>query len=199
MFQEIFKTYREVHELQADLSMPHGDGAMGRFVGDRNLAMIPMYYLGLDFSGLLDAGIDWDIVTFPKWEDQGDVAAFADGHWLGISAYSEHKPQVFKIIEFLLTDEEIVRKLYYPEESVYTDEQFFEVATEIEDPRVEGKNLEAIYKYPAPPAPEGRSKYEEVAVSTLLDFLDDFLNSTDDVNTFLRELSEETESGGPRS
>lgn len=194
-FQTIFETYKEVHELQEDPDIGHGDDSYGRFISDQNLAMIPMYYLGLDFSGLLeatDAGMEWDIVTFPKWEEQEDVAGFADGHWLGVSAYSEYKPQVFKIIEFLLSDEEVLRKIYYPEESVYTDDQFFEVAKDLKDPRVEDKNLEALYKYPAPPAPKGRSKYEELAVSTVNNMLDDFLNSPTDVNTFLRELTEET-------
>lgn len=194
-FQEVFETYKEVHELQEESTAPHGDNAYPKFITDQTLAMIPMYFLGLDWTGLLEAqdgGLDWDIVTFPKWEGQGDVAAFADGYWLGISAYSDYKPQVYKIIEFLVSEEQVLHKIRYPEESVYTDDDFFAISGDLQDERLENKNMEALYKYPAPPAPEARSEYEELAKTTLSEMMGDFLNSADDVNTFLRELTEET-------
>src|SRR5690625_4140316 len=83
-FQNIFEVYKEVHELQEEPTDPHGDGAYPKFITDQTLAMLPMYFLGLEWTGLLDAqdsGLDWDIVTFPKWEGQGDISAFADGYW----------------------------------------------------------------------------------------------------------------------
>lgn len=97
------------------------------------------------------------------------------------------------MIEFLLSDEEIVRKIRYPEESVYLDEQFLAVADDLRNPLLEDKNMEALYKYPAPLAPEGRSRYEELAKSVVNEMLPQFLDSSQDVNSFLRELQEETE------
>src|SRR5699024_2531146 len=122
----------------------HSDTTRAQFMSDQTIAMLPMYFIGLDWTGLFEAqeaGFDWDLVTFPRWDEQGDVAAFADGYWVGISAFSEYKPQVFKIIEFLLSDEEVLRKIRYPEESVYTDDEFFAIAGEKQSPYLEDKNV----------------------------------------------------------
>ncbi len=194
-FRHIFDTYKQADDLLIEAST-HGDNARNRFVADQDLAMIPMYFIGLEWTGLLEAeeqGMNWDIVTFPKWEEQGDVSAFADGYWIGVSAISEHKDQAFKVIEFLLSDEEIIRKIRYPEESVYADEEFFEQAEHIRSPLLNDKNMEALIKYPAPPAPDGRSQYEDLALEIVGEKVSDFLESGQDVNTFLRELQEEIE------
>lgn len=194
-FQRIFEIYKEVDELQGEDSI-HGDAASGLFISERNLAMIPMYFLGLDWTGLLQEpgeGIEWDLVTFPKWEEQEDVSAFADGYWLGVSAHSEYKEQAFKVIEFLVGEDEIMKKIRYPEESVYIDDAFLEKADHIRDPLLDDKNMEALYKYPAPEATEGLSIYEEVAKSVLNAQIGEYLSTNKDVNTFLRELQEETE------
>jgi len=193
--QKILETYKEVDQLQTEGSA-HGDDAYGRFISERDIAMIPMYFLGLDWTGLLEEtgeGINWDIVTFPKWEEQGDVSAFADGYWLGVTDHTEHKEQAFKVIEFLLSEDEVKRKIRYPEESVYTDDAFLEKADDIRDPLLDDKNMEALYKYPAPEASEGLSPYEETAKDVLAEGMGDFLEENQDVNTFLRELQEETE------
>lgn len=87
-FQDVFATYQHVDEFQGGESSVHGDSATSLFISEQRLAMLPMYFLGLDWTGLLEAqeqGMNWDIVTFPKWEGQEDVSAFADGYWLGIS------------------------------------------------------------------------------------------------------------------
>lgn len=195
MFKHIFETYKRVDALQPDESV-HGDNAMGKFISEQNLAMLPMYFLGIDWTGLIQEpgqGVNWDIVTFPKWKEQEDVSAFADGYWLGVSAFSKHQEQAFKVIEFLLSDEEIMRKIRYPEESVYIDEAFLSKAEHLRNPLLSDKNMEALYKYPAPKAPDGRSRYEEIAKSVVNEKLGEFLSSSKDINTFLRELQEETE------
>lgn len=194
-FQHIFEIYKRVDALQVEDSV-HGDSAMDRFISEQNVAMLPMYFLGIDWTGLMQEdgqGINWDIVTFPKWEEQGDVSAFADGYWLGVSAYSEHKEQVFKVIEFLLSDEEVIRKIRYPEESIYIDDEFLEKSDHIRNPLLDDKNMEALYKYPAPPASDGISIYEEIAKSVVSEKLGEYLSTSMDVVTFLRELQEETE------
>lgn len=193
----ILETYKRVNEFQEDPGNPrHGDGAATHFIGEQRLAMLPMYFLGLEWTGLLDAqeqGLNWDIVTFPKWEGQGDVSGFNDGYWIGVSSASEVKPQALKVIEFLLSDEQVKNKIRYPEESIYTDEQFFAMSEDMRDPLLADKNVEALYKHPAPPAPEGRSKYEEIAKGVLSERLNEFLTTNIDVNTLLRELQEEAE------
>ncbi|MFS0612353.1 extracellular solute-binding protein [Lederbergia ruris] len=193
--KDILETYKKVNEFQQGDPL-HGDGAIDQFIAEQTLAMVPMYFLGLDWTGLLEAqeqGMNWDIVTFPKWKDQGDVSAFSDGYWVGVTSASEHKEQAFKVIEFLLSNEQVAHKIRYPEESVYTDELFFSMAEDIRNPLLADKNMESLYKYPAPPAPDGRSKYEEIAKTVLSEQLNEFLTSDIDVNTFLRELQEETE------
>lgn len=198
-FSELFKVYEQVyHEL--DLENPIIND-VGQFVGDQTLAMLPIYYLYSDWTGLKTAteeGMNWDIVTFPVWDKDNPRGVIGGGRWLGLTDFAENKDAAFKVLEFWLSRERVGDILEGAVSIPFTPEMTMEYVSEVGlDEQVADKNIEALFKYPGSEEKVDISKYQYDVYPIFTERLEEFINPSDgvkqDINSLLRELQEETE------
>jgi len=106
---EFKKTFNELYE-QKGMSFYIYEHPFG--FSDGQAAMYAGHYLGdINPSGFRDRPFtppykgDWDLVSFPVFEDAPDTGPLADYYLLGIPRNSQKKPEAFQLIAHLLSDE----------------------------------------------------------------------------------------------
>lgn len=190
-FADLFRLYEEVYINQG---VDPATSAITAFIGDRNLAMLPTYFLYSGWTGLQTAteeGMNWDIVTFPIWDKDHQYGAMAGGRWLAVTDYSEYKDQAFQVMAFWLDRERVVEitesTLTVPYNPSATQEFIDEHGV---DELIQDKNISALFKYPTLENRHEVSKYQYDLYPLVLEYIDDFIQGGKDINTLLRELNE---------
>jgi multiple sugar transport system substrate-binding protein len=167
------------------------------FLGDLNVAMsINWNAYGWTTAVAEEQGLNWDVVTQPVWEDQPDIGDGAAGFMIAVTsqAVEEKEKAIFEVIEFLLSEEY--------QTWVAADDGW---ATVLNDPDVqdalgadmdglEGKNIESAFLLESNPGVpiEERSPYAD-RYEAMWDGIIEFAELETDINTFLRQVTEETE------
>lgn len=172
--------------------VPEETSAYGPFL-DGTLAMLPRFFV----RPTEEDGIDWDIVTFPQWEENLGTGPPADGWGLGIAATSEHKEAAFEVLELLYSDEYIMDLAETPLNAPYPDlhesGESIDHLNEDDHGHFMDKNLEALSELDPADAPKIRSKYDSGVADVMSSMIYDYLDSGQDMNTFLREIREQEE------
>lgn len=197
-FTELFKLYEQVY---IDQDQEPNLEAIGPFVGEQNLAMVPIYYLYTGWTGLQSAseeGMDWDLVTFPSWDKDDLRTPMVGGQWMAVSDFSEHKHEALEVIKFLLGPEMISTITETPVSVPFNSEAMVEIIDNTEfDEVIDEKNIEALFKNPTLDKEANRSKYESLIYNVLVEKVNEFIlqeeGAPSDVNTALRELQEAAE------
>lgn len=190
--EEAFTNFFTMIDKMANIpgNLPEGDEQIFKTWGgaftEGNIAMMPYYGPSLYF---LDTdGLDWDVVTYPTWDDQPGVGPLANGHANAISPHTEHKDAAFQVISYLASEEYQMMLAKEGEAPSVVNQDILDVfAEEVEG--VEDLNLEAFFAIDPSLGPENVSKYDEFV--GLWDKAGEFIESGDDVNTFLRKLDDE--------
>lgn len=130
-----------------------------------------------------------DIVTYPVWEGREGLNPVPNGGGYAITEPSEHKEEVFKIVEYLLSDEYQLERSKEGQASVLVSEEVND-AFASDNPKRTGKNLESLFLNEYATGPEKTSKY---GVPGLWTAPIDFIESGQDVNEFLRVFQEQGE------
>lgn len=198
-FKEMFGLYKKVYDLPNAKPILQG-GAVSEFIGEQTLAMVPIFYLGASWTGMVDAtnqGLNWDMVSFPSWEGEEPVAPLVGGAWSGVTKASKHKNAAFKVLKFWHTSKQIGAFLTSPMAAPYTPEKVSGYMEEHADqipPKMKDKNLEALFSHPTIKEQPERSQYEDLIYPLLLEeveaFIDPEKGGSKDINTILRELQE---------
>lgn len=161
----------------------------GVFRQQRNVAMMGIWSL---IGGLSqDEDFNWDLVSYPTWPDRPGISRPSQAANLGISAFSPHQDQAFKVIEYLLTDEYQTFKagnrgqasvLVNPE----TNANLFAEMIE-ERPWLAEKNLQALTRLDFPTDLKIHSKYNSRGMLPLHVWL---FEGEMDINTILNTAQE---------
>lgn len=93
LMEELFNIQGNYPERPSDLN--------GAFM-EGNLAMYADPGNGLSYA---DAPFEWDMVTYPVWEDLPDMGPSSNSEVIGITTTSEHPEEAFQVIDFLLSDD----------------------------------------------------------------------------------------------
>lgn len=172
--------------------VPEEMSPYGAFL-EGTLAMLPRWFL----RPAVEDGIDWDIVTFPQWEENLGTGPTPEGWGLGITATSEHKEEAFEVLELLFSDEHIMdlaeTPLHAPYPHLHDSGASIAHLNEEDHGHFMDKNLEALSKLTPAGAPESRSKYDSAATNAMGGIAYQYLDSGKDINTFLREVREQEE------
>lgn len=167
---------------------PEGDA----WTESRTLAMRPLW---LDMGTPED--LNFDIVTFPQWEDAPNVGPLAGGWGLGITEPSQHKDEAMEVMKFLYSDEHIgflgESPIHAPFKHLFEEKDIDGMLVGERLEKFKGKNLQALYKLEAAGGPESRSEFDVGAFQQIERLGQDFIESGQDVNTFIRELTEKEE------
>lgn len=166
------------------------DQDWGGFMNDQNLAMVPLFDVHIWLSNVeKDTGLDWDMVTYPVWEDRPDKGPKANAGGLAIAETSEHKQEAFEVLAYLLSDEWQMMRSKKGFATVLNDEEIQEAfSTEVEG--LKEKNMQAVFNLQDTAGPEKLSAYEEVG--NIIDRME-FIEEGKDINTYLRETSDKAD------
>jgi ABC-type glycerol-3-phosphate transport system substrate-binding protein len=164
------------------------DGWVHLFEEEQNLAMVAQFF----HTPNEDVDVNWDIATYPEPEHGVPARGWA----MGISATSEHKEEVMRVMQFWYSDEHMLHEsftrgpLYVPYAHLHEDGSVQEKVMETEAHIWEDRNVEALLSLPIADAPEKISKYERPHI--INDALKEFVTEAEtDLNTFLREKYDE--------
>lgn len=152
---------------------------------DGNVAMQTYWGPGLY---LLDTpALNWDVVTYPYWDDLPQVGPLANGHLHAISPYSEQKEASFQVIAYLASEEYQMKLSKSGIPSSLVNRKVLDAfGTDIAG--ADEKNLSAFFDINLSSGPEVVSKYDQFV--GLWGEAAEFVDSGDDVNTYLRKLYE---------
>lgn len=158
------------------------------FISQRNIAMLPLWQLIDWYSS--DESFDFDIVTYPEWEDFPGVTRPSRAFSVGITPTSEHKDDAFKVLAFLLSDEKQIEWAEGSQASPLKDPEinqhlFTNLITE--RPYLEEVNLDALTKQVPSPGGDRYSPYEDTAQEIFQSMVRDLIEEKKDVNTVIRE------------
>lgn len=164
------------------------DPSVGPFMEDRNVAINPIWSQVPEFSK--DEKFDFDIVTYPVWDDMPNTSRPSRSGNIGVAATSEHPDEAFKALAHLFTDEVQAfvasqgRASVLVDQSI-NDEHYLRELVE-ERPWMEDMNLSAHTKHGYPTNVDVMSDFEEFGYAPL----EERLLDGDDINTILREAQE---------
>lgn len=141
-------------------------------------------------SLLDEEGLDFDLVTMPSWSDNPGVTRKASPYPFTISPYSENKEEAFQVLQFLTSKDPqtILSRAGSP--STLADKEIHDqyAADLITDDR-EFNTANAFSNIPA--ESPLYSQWDANLGGFIGEKVDEFIDSNDDVNTFLRKMEDE--------
>lgn len=189
---EDWKTYFELIEDTYEIpgnkpsEEDYLDYIWSRFEGDKNVAMVPLWY----YPGLMEAeSLSWGVTTYPTWDGFEEQSPGGVGFGIGITETSENKEAAFAVLQYLVSEEAVMDRfaedehnfnhlIYNPNElGVTIDEELNEY------------NVSSLFKHGFIP----HKRQDPVFSETVIKEMADFIFSNTDVNTHLRHLSEKAE------
>ncbi|GIN72282.1 hypothetical protein J14TS2_27570 [Bacillus sp. J14TS2] len=137
-----------------------------------------------------ETGLDWDLVSWPTFEDRPEIAPVQGGSALGVAATSEHKDEAFEAIAYLLSDEYQTEQVRLGLSTPLANE---EIQNQIyaDEPRMADKNTGAFFYNSYNGGPEQRSIYDYALDGSFRgDLIEELANGNRSVSEILREYEE---------
>ncbi|MEK3890006.1 ABC transporter substrate-binding protein [Bacillus sp. FSL K6-3431] len=160
------------------------EGDWGDFMNTQNLAMVPLFDVHIWLAGVeADTGLNWDMVTYPVWEDKPNGGPGAGAAGLAISETSEHKEEAFQVLEYLMSEEWQLMRSKKGFATILNDPEI-QGAFSSEVEGLQDKNMQAVFALDIATGPKVTSPYEQEG--QVLDVME-FIKEGNDVNTYLRE------------
>ncbi|WP_079913475.1 ABC transporter substrate-binding protein [Paenibacillus sp. 32352] len=165
------------------------------FFKDRILAMYPVWGDGvvgtIEDMAQQGSSVNWDMVTYPSFEDRPGVGKPVDLHLMMISPQSKHQEEAFKVITTLVSDEaQITMNKTGRMTSLNNDTVKKTYASELKG--FQGKNVQAVFKTKQAPIVKP-TDYDLPFKQLIRDGAKDMAVNHKDVNTVLREIQEKAE------
>jgi multiple sugar transport system substrate-binding protein len=160
------------------------------FMADRNVAMFAtVNLLANGFGKASEAGLNWDLVTYPTYKERPGMWGQPDGQAVLITPSSKHKDQAFQLVESILSDEAQANMAKIGIMPAVTSPKVREVfGTSLSYSL--NKNVGAFFKNKPAPWRSNITKYDQNASQIMFThYLD--LYSGKDTNTILREAEED--------
>lgn len=187
-FHQFLEKVEVITSIPGVLAEGEEESGVGGFITDQNVAMMPLFDAHLWFAGVEeDTGLNWDMVSFPVWEEHPDRGTLVNAAGFAITDISEHKEAAFEVLAYIASDEwQMMRakKGFSPVSSNPEVQEAF--ASEVDT--LKDKNMLAPYYLTESTGPEKWSKYEQDGD---IISIEDFVEKGQDINTYLRELAEE--------
>lgn len=191
--EEWVKTFELLKEIH---TIPGNEDAIGwpNIFEDQTIAMHPRVnvYEQVDIEADVVSSVDWDIVQYPSYADNPDVAARAPAHVVILSSMTDHPEDAFLAMTALLSHE--AQQIASEHMTVpVVDDRELEEHFGKNFPAFADKNTDAIFKgSPAPLATP--TLYNATAEGMMNDaFAEQVLEKGLDINTALRIAKEEVE------
>ncbi|WP_239628786.1 extracellular solute-binding protein [Paenibacillus sp. H1-7] len=162
------------------------------FLKDQKLAMYPYWIANLTtrLPQLKEAGKDfnWDVVSFPSFDDKRGLGREIDFHMAMITPTSSNKDAAFAAIQTLI-NEEVQKSMNKGIRLTILKDQNLKKQFASETKLYEGKNLAGIFAVKPAPLPEA-TRYDTKMYSFLKEAAKAMVTENKDINTVLREADE---------
>jgi multiple sugar transport system substrate-binding protein len=161
------------------------------FLKDRNLAMLATYgnLLG-NLEAIYNQGVpyNWDIASYPSFPEAPNQGREIRVPSLMITSTSKQKDAAFKVLSYLVSDENQLMMTRSGRLSALKDPKFKQnFGADLKS--LQGKNVSGIFK--SQPAPAvSPSQYTDLAQNAMNAAIGDIVSGTKDINTALREADE---------
>lgn len=186
-WKSFFEVIKRAYEIPGNLPPrdKYREYIYSRFVGERNVAMLPLWFNGGELS---DNKMNWDMINYPTWEENPGKVPGGLAYMLGVTSFSEHKDEAFQVIDYLLSDENTIQR-YQGNDISSLVLKSPEVRKQIKtDPKFDGINYEALFKMDFFP---NRTQVEEdIFGKTVIEHMEELIYDHVDINTHLRKLDE---------
>ncbi|WP_230200334.1 extracellular solute-binding protein [Bacillus niameyensis] len=195
-YKEIFEMLNGLYNIPGivDHSGELYTYGMDFFMKERRLAMFPYWLINVNsrIPIMEETGIEWDITTFPSFEDAPGLGREVDYHVLAVPETAENRDAALRLLEEVVSDEV---QTYLSEDVArltVLDNDEIRNTYAASSGAFEEKNLEAVLKSEAAPGP--RPTIYDRDIYTVLDEIQRKIALEGiDVNTALREGQEEAE------
>lgn len=180
----------DIYSIPGNLP-PEDSDALGDFISG-NVAMALSSPQFLRWGIPAEKAGDVDFAAAPVWSDlpEQSAPAMSHYHWV-INQYSEHQDEAFQVLVEYLSEETQLQLTRGGQEMTVLAEDDIKLQFGADLENYEGKNIAGIFAHEPATPPEQRSKWDKYVKLDLFKFID----SNTDTNTFLREMTEETETG----
>jgi multiple sugar transport system substrate-binding protein len=154
-----FEMFMDLHQIPGNSSL---EDWREMFLNERNLAMVALYKeVDAFVEQELETGFNWDMVSWPVFDDNPGMNPVPGGRAFGVASTSEHKDEAFQVLAYLLSDEYQTERVRLGQSTpLASDEirqQLYADVAEVED-----KNVAALYYNGYSAGPDRRSPFDNV-------------------------------------
>ncbi len=179
-----FELFREMRQIPGNVEPPwvlHGQTAISARYKD----------VGPLLEAEEEAGLNWDLVSWPAFADQPEINPVQGGPAIGVSATSQYKDQVFEVIAYLLSDEYQTERVRRGLSTPLADQ---EIQSQIyaDEPLMADKNTDAFFYHTYNGGPERRSIYDNVLDEFRDELIDELANGSRSIPEILTEYEDRT-------
>lgn len=192
-FRKVLSIYEQNYGIEGSV-IPDEKYSFGidHFLKNQQTAMIP-YWLAAATARLpqvieSDAGLDWDLVSFPSFADQPEIGREIDFHLMTVSPTVENEEAAYAVVKTIVS-EEVQKKMNRGTRMTVLNDPSLKEEVASDTGIYEGKNLQGIFKVKPAPLPR-TSEYDGAIYNLLNDAAKAMAWSKVDVNTALREADE---------
>ncbi|MFS0612713.1 ABC transporter substrate-binding protein [Lederbergia ruris] len=194
-FVKVLQTMERLASIPGNIPKEESDAFLfewgDQFISGRNVAMLPLWQLIEWYTS--DETFNFDIVTYPEWEDLPGITRPSKAFSLGVTATSKYPDDAFKVIAYLLSDEKQIEWAKAGQASALNDSEInkhlFEDLIE-ERPHASDLNIEALTKQTPSAGSDHYSEYEHLAGGIYDNMVREIVEEGKDINTVLREGDE---------
>jgi ABC-type glycerol-3-phosphate transport system substrate-binding protein len=188
-WKRAFEIGRQIYEIPGNAPSKTADknGTKG-FITDRSIAMLNQTNI---FSQLKDAekdGLKWDVAQHPYYKEKPNTYGNSTVYMIGAVPTTKYKEQVMQVIEVMTSDEVQMNVSKAGRISPLKSDAVKKVFGQ-DDPNLKTKNVTGILK--SNPVKYPIYLYREIAEPMTEKKFNAYLSGKEDVNTVLRQLSEE--------
>jgi multiple sugar transport system substrate-binding protein len=193
---KVFDLGRKIYTIEGNL--PKGEQlASGplftSFVKNKDIAIMPTYGNALTQMAdpKLNNGVNWDMASYPSYQEAKGISAEADGNMFVVSKASKHQEDAFQVVKYMSTDPTQQLELAKRAASlpVITLKQTQEVFGEA-FPVLKSKNTKAVFSVKL-----GKihpfNKYENVARKVVDQTFVKWIETSEDRVSILRKIEEQ--------
>ena len=192
-FQKVFNTLKPIYDIPGIVNNNKYSYGINGFIKDRNVAMYG-YWLANFTSRILDLQLqgndfNWDITSYPVFEDKPGLGKPYDFHCMIITPTSKNRDAAYLAIATLVGDEQQQAMNRSGARLTIQGDQNLRVQFASDTKVFEGKKLAEVFKVKPAPATIP-SEFDTKIYSFVNEALKNVVTKNVDINTALREADE---------
>ncbi|UUZ85296.1 hypothetical protein LJK88_18060 [Paenibacillus sp. P26] len=188
-YRRVFGIYEKLYQIPGMV----GSGGkysygIDNFIKEQKTAMYPYWLSAVTARVSLMKDINWDIVSFPSFDDKPGLGREVDFHLAMVTPNSNNKNAAYAVLKTLVSTE-TERAMNRGTRLTVLKDPALKKEVSADTKLYEGKNLQGIFTVKPAPAPEA-TKFDVKLYPFLKEAAKGMAVDKKDVNTVLREADE---------